>query len=304
MDSLILGSLAITSVGLGSWFAGTDDEEKPKDVLSESRIKFYPYISAATLIGMNLLIEGLGPQMVNFIFMFYFGLAGTTSVWFFLRSFVSKRFRKFKLFMFPQSHSIITEFVLPAHSVGFYESDAILYPIALFINIFYFRTRNTIANNIIAFCIAFNGVLSIRVDKFTSAAPLLWSLLIYDVFFVYSTDIMTSVAVSIEGPIKLQIRKEHGYSVLGLGDLVIPGIFLSVCSRFDTFIYKLLHRKSPYWIVGMIGYALSMAFTDIVCYLTKSGQPALLFITPAVTVPIVILAFIRKEHYAFLSFSG
>ncbi|KAK8894691.1 hypothetical protein M9Y10_023128 [Tritrichomonas musculus] len=305
LDSFILGSTAITAVGLGSYFAGVDDEETPKEVLSEKRIKSYPYLSALVLVTMNLLIEYLGPTTVNFIFAFYFALAGTNSIWFLLRCFIKhKSMRTHKLFMYPQSHTIMTEFVLPPHPVPFYLGDVVLYSIALSINIYYYMTRANWANNTIAFSIAFFAILSIRIEKFTAAAPFLWSLLIYDAFFVYSTDVMTNVAVNIQGPIKFQISTPNGYSVLGLGDLVIPGMFLSVCSRFDSFLKKLLHKRTPYWIIGMCGYAASMVLTDVVCYITKHGQPALLFITPAVTAPTVLMAFIRREHYVFLSFSG
>jgi minor histocompatibility antigen H13 len=115
---------------------------------------------------------------------------------------------------------------------------------------------------------------------------------------------MTKVAVNLDGPVKMVYRIRESDSVLGLGDIVLPGLFLSVCSRFDTFLRKLLKRRTPYWIVGMIGYTAAMILTDVVCHLTHSGQPALLFIVPCLTVPIVLLAFLRKEHYAFMSFSG
>lgn len=305
MDSAFLGSIATLAVGLGSYFAAVDDEDTIKEVLSESRIKMYPYLSGVVLVSMNLLFEFLGPQKVNFAFAFYFGLAGTNCIWFLLRTFIRfKKMRTHKLFMYPQSHTILTEFVLPSRPVPFYLGDILLYSFALSVNIYYFQTRATWANNLIAFSIAFFAILSIRIEKFTAAAPFLWSLLIYDVFFVYSTNVMSNVAINIQGPVKLIFTKDNGESVLGLGDLVIPGLFLSVCSRFDANIKKLLHKRSPYWIIGMIGYALSMLATDVVCYITERGQPALLFISPSVTIPIIITAFIRKEQYVFLSYSG
>ena len=49
---------------------------------------------------------------------------------------------------------------------------------------------------------------------------------------------MVTVATSIDAPIKLQFPKDLStdppkYSILGLGDIVIPGIFVSLCLRFD-----------------------------------------------------------------------
>lgn len=302
MDSLVLGCSAILAVGTSSYFAGVDTNKTPTDILSDKRIRAYPFYSALTLVSVNLLFEYFGAQTINFVLMFYFGLTGTNSIWFLLRTFTNVKSKQ--LFMYPASKSMITEFVLPPKPVPFCVFDILLYTVGLCINVVYYLTRNNIANNIIAFSIAFYAILSIRVEKFTSAAPFLWSLLIYDVFFVYTTDVMSSVASEIQGPVKFQISINGGLSILGLGDLVIPGIFISLCSRFDSFLYKLLGKRTPYWKVGMVGYSIALFFTDFICQMTQSGQPALLFITPAVTIPILVMAFLRKEHYAFLSFSG
>ena len=303
MDSLLLGFTAVGAVGLGSYFAASEYSDVSSEVLTSDRIKSYPFMAGATLISVNLMFEYFGADLVNFMFMFYFGLAGANSIWFLIRAFV--HLKSPKLFTFPYCKSILTEIVLPTNPVPFCVHDIPFYIIAVAINVFYFKTRSNIANDIIAFSIAFYAVLSIRVEKFTSAAPLLWSLLIYDVFFVYQTDVMTSVAMKIEGPVKLVMNVNgRGNSVLGLGDLVIPGIFISVCSRFDAFIKKVTGKKSPYWIIAMVCYTIAMGVTDYVCYKSQRGQPALLFITPLVTIPIVTCAIVRKEYRAFCSFSG
>jgi len=49
---------------------------------------------------------------------------------------------------------------------------------------------------------------------------------------------MVTVAKNIDAPIKLQFPRDlttvpPQYSILGLGDIVIPGIFVSLCLRFD-----------------------------------------------------------------------
>ena len=69
---------------------------------------------------------------------------------------------------------------------------------------------------------------------------LLILLFFYDIFFVFGTDVMLTVAKGIEGPIKLMFPKNYStaldkpqYSILGLGDIVIPGAFVSMCLRYD-----------------------------------------------------------------------
>ena len=71
-------------------------------------------------------------------------------------------------------------------------------------------------------------------------------LFFYDIFFVFGTDVMLTVAKSIDAPIKLLFPKNWGatppeFSLLGLGDIVIPGIFVSMCLRYD--IIKSLNSK-------------------------------------------------------------
>ena len=67
---------------------------------------------------------------------------------------------------------------------------------------------------------------------------LLIFLFFYDIFFVFGTDVMLTVAKSIDAPIKLLFQKNlkatpPEFSLLGLGDIVIPGIFIALCLRYD-----------------------------------------------------------------------
>jgi minor histocompatibility antigen H13 len=56
---------------------------------------------------------------------------------------------------------------------------------------------------------------------------LLWGLFFYDVFWVYGTDVMVTVAKNINAPIKILfpidlLSVPPKLSLLGLGDIVIP----------------------------------------------------------------------------------
>lgn len=82
---------------------------------------------------------------------------------------------------------------------------------------------------------------------------LLAGLFIYDVFWVFATDVMTSVAKGIDAPILLQFPQDiyrngwleaNKYSMLGLGDIVIPGIFIALLRRFDQRVGDVEKKKS------------------------------------------------------------
>jgi len=108
---------------------------------------------------------------------------------------------------------------------------------------------------------------------------LLWGLFFYDIFWVYGTDVMVTVALSIDAPIKLLFPfdlslEKPKWSILGLGDIVIPGIFVAMCLKYD--LDKVLESKdkimkTPYYNACMLGYALGILATYITLVLMESG---------------------------------
>merc|ERR1712178_396222 len=86
------------------------------------------------------------------------------------------------------------------------------------------------------FCL--QALQSLFIGNFKNGFILLTLLFFYDIFFVFGTDVMLTVAKGIDAPIKLIFPKDYSgekpqYSLLGLGDIVIPGIFVSLCLRYD-----------------------------------------------------------------------
>ena len=59
---------------------------------------------------------------------------------------------------------------------------------------------------------------------------------------------MLKVATSnvVEGPLKLLLPSGHGkfpFSILGLGDVAIPGLFAALMLRFDIFVKRTLQES-------------------------------------------------------------
>lgn len=74
--------------------------------------------------------------------------------------------------------------------------------------------------------------------NFKNGSIMLVGLFFYDIFFVFGTDVMLTVAKSIDAPIKILFPTDWSteppkFSLLGLGDIVIPGIFMAMCLRYD-----------------------------------------------------------------------
>jgi len=61
---------------------------------------------------------------------------------------------------------------------------------------------------------------------------------LYDIFWVFGTDVMVTVAKSFDAPVKLLFPKDifaeqYQFSMLGLGDIVLPGFLIAFLLRFD-----------------------------------------------------------------------
>ena len=56
----------------------------------------------------------------------------------------------------------------------------------------------------------------------------------YDVVFVFGSDVMMTVATNFDMPMKLLFPiKGKGYAMLGIGDIIVPGLLVSMCLRAD-----------------------------------------------------------------------
>lgn len=167
---------------------------------------------------------------------------------------------------------------------------------------------------------------------------LLTFLFFYDIFFVFGSDVMLTVAKNIDAPIKLLFPTEWGaidaetgepkpkFSLLGLGDIVIPGIFIALALRFD--IIKTLPKKAnemmdrgkadevldmirkhsvsapkTYFIGTIIGYFLAIIATVVVMLIFDHGQPALLYLVPGVLLSVVFISFAKGEFKMMWEFS-
>ena len=99
---------------------------------------------------------------------------------------------------------------------------------------------------------------------------------------------MVKVATSLDLPIKIVWPKsylfstERGFTMLGLGDIVIPGTFASLALRFDlsNSVHKTPHKpfEKPYFTVVLIAYVLGLITTISVMNIFNTGQPALLYL--------------------------
>ncbi|CAN1253869.1 Signal peptide peptidase-like 2 [Linum perenne] len=70
-----------------------------------------------------------------------------------------------------------------------------------------------------------------------------------------------------------------GYSIIGFGDILLPGLLVAFAIRYDWLVNKTL--RAGYFLYAMLAYGLGLLVTYIALNLMDGhGQPALLYIVP------------------------
>jgi hypothetical protein len=122
----------------------------------------------------------------------------------------------------------------------------------------YLLTKNWILNNLIALCLVYMFLQGISIPKLKIGALLFVVFMIYDIFWVFVSDyiftksVMVTVATSVDLPIKLcmphlgALPLKH-CSIIGLGDLIFPGLVMSYASN-----YGLKKSPSSYYVASII----------------------------------------------------
>ncbi|XP_045679591.1 signal peptide peptidase-like 2A isoform X2 [Phyllostomus hastatus] len=169
----------------------------------------------------------------------------------------------------------------------------------------------------IAFCL--NLIKTLKLPNFKSCVILLGLLLLYDVFFVFITPFITkngeSIMVELAAgpfgnneklPVVIKVPKLAYFSVmsvclmpvsiLGFGDIIVPGLLIAYCRRFDE---QTGSSSSIYYVSSTIAYAVGMILTFVVLVLMKKGQPALLYLVPCTLITASVVAWRRKEMKKF-----
>merc|ERR1719287_9436 len=138
----------------------------------------------------------------------------------------------------------------------------------------YISTKNWIVNNLFGCSFCLLGIRMISLSSIKVGAILLIGLFFYDVFWVFGSksvfgsNVMVSVATGVEAPIKLMFPRELGgcgtlkHSMLGLGDIVVPGLFIAFLAKWDAVkIGEKASKSFVYLNTVMVFYIMSLVTT-------------------------------------------
>ncbi|KAJ5484744.1 hypothetical protein N7539_004732 [Penicillium diatomitis] len=100
--------------------------------------------------------------------------------------------------------------------------------------------------NFLGFSFSYGTLQFMSPSTFWTGSLILSSLFFYDIYFVFFTPMMVTVATKLDVPIKLLFPRPpspgdesnvQSLAMLGLGDIVVPGMMIGLALRFDLFLY-------------------------------------------------------------------
>ncbi|KAJ0398831.1 hypothetical protein P43SY_004962 [Pythium insidiosum] len=285
--------------------------EKNEEVMKAEDAYMFPLLGSGVLFGLYVLFKIFDKDLVNLLLTSYFALIGAYS----LTEAFSPLIKD--LVFKGRSNGYKRKLKIPFYGVYDLELTHAWMLTFVFAAAFaaaWFKTKHFLLNNIFGISLSIKGIESLSLGSFKVGAILLSGLFFYDIFWVFGTDVMVTVATSFDAPIKLIFPREFAtatekakYSILGLGDIVIPGIFIALLLRYDAHRAQVTSTAQnfakPFFHVNLLFYVLGLVATVAVMFIFNAAQPALLYLVPACLGSALATALVRGELKDLLAYS-
>ncbi|GAA5967632.1 hypothetical protein JCM8115_007009 [Rhodotorula mucilaginosa] len=295
-----------------------EEEEETTERLTREDALWFPIVGSCVLLGLFLLFRFLDKRLLNRILGGYLALLAVVGLTRTLTRIVrsslgAKRYNKSSKWrlLLTRNKDEWLKISLTTYSLG-------AFAVALGVATAQMYTTHWVLVNVVALSFAYNAISLIALDSFITGSILLAGLFVYDVWWVFGSqhvfgdNVMVEVATSFDGPIKIVFPRNlaagRDFTLLGLGDIVLPGIFLALALRFD---YALARARSPaplrpranfakpYFMACFFAYILGLCVTMAMMHYFRAAQPALLYLSPACILAVALTALARGELNAF-----
>lgn len=267
-------------------------------------VYMFPLMASAMLFGIYCVVKYLSAEHLNLVVGSYFFVVGTLALTAILRPVVG---------MIPGSQLLLEEDLYhmkfnKGTMIYFECKFDLLHIVSLVISaafgVWYLLKKHWLANNLFGLAFSVNGIEMISLGSVKNGCILLSLLFFYDIFWVFGTDVMVMVAKNLDAPIKVLFPMDFlekgvfgsNFAMLGLGDIVLPGVFIALLLRYDLSKGEGSHF---YFYVAFASYILGLAVTIGILTVFNAAQPALLYLVPA-CVGIPLLVSLVKGDFASL----
>lgn len=333
--SLHLLTDACAIIYIGSYNSVLAESKEAGEQMETKDVYMFPVLGSIVLFSLYLIIKFVDKDMLNFLIRMAFVVFGTLVLAQKLSQFLSRLLpaeqvasltakkiefqvpfmkktgphppeqqqkEKEKEQQQPQQKEKEQEQPAEPYLVEVNALDAIGLLVALAVGYSYLKHNHWVTTNCFGIAFSIQGIELIGLGSYFNGAVFLIGLFVYDIFWVFGTGVMVTVAKNFDVPIKLLFPQMEASlvdgvllnrpSMLGLGDIVVPGIFVALMLRFD------LTQKSEtprYFHACLLGYFLGLATTVFVMFYFGAAQPALLYLSPACLGASLLLAVSRGE---------
>ncbi|KAF9167161.1 hypothetical protein DFQ27_007187 [Actinomortierella ambigua] len=298
----------------------SDEEDEVTETMSLEDAYMFPIFGSAVLFGLYLVFRYIDKSYVNYLITAYFSLLGVAAVTQVGVDIVSPLV-KLTGIKVDRWHLNLTKKGKEFYSARFTIIHMAMTVVSVLLTGYYTLTKNWIASNIFGMSFALNAIQLLALDSFKTGMILLSGLFVYDIFWVFGTEVMVSVAKNFDAPVKvifprlffgLPAGEAYQFAMLGLGDIVIPGVFVALCVRFDQHLAGTKNPNlgrskrfaKPYFTACFIAYVIGLATTMYVMHTFKAAQPALLYLSPACILSVLFMGAARgelKQVFAYTS---
>lgn len=274
--------------------AGTTEAMTKQDAMR------FPFIGSCVLFGFFLLFKFLPKDLVNKLLTAYFCLLGVFAL--------TGTLAPVAGLGMPRRVATLTAYFGTLPTIPFITDEPMRLELSvpemlagafgIRFCVWYVTEKHWLANNALGLAFSLQGIEFLTLESIQIGAILLVGLFFYDIFWVFFTPVMVTVAKSFDAPIKLLFPRGAlsdaaaaagvpPFSMLGLGDIVIPGIYVALILRMDhARIAQATLTNAPkpatYFPAVAFGYFAGLATTIVVMNVFQAAQPALLYIVPGI----------------------
>ncbi|CAH1393280.1 unnamed protein product [Nezara viridula] len=282
--------------------------EKP-ETMTQADAAMFPLIASAALFGLYIFFQIFSKDYINLLLTGYFFVLGVLALCHLVSPVISS--------LVPAAIPNLDFHLTFVRGKGQNKEHLIDYEFTTYdifclgcctvVGVWYLFKKHWIVNNLFGISFAISGVELLQLNNVVTGCILLCGLFFYDIFWVFGTNVMVTVAKSFEAPIKLvfpqdlleQGLKANNFAMLGLGDIVIPGIFIALLLRFDN---SLKRNTKLYFYASFVAYFLGLLATIFVMHQYKHAQPALLYLVPACLGTPLAIALLKGDISALFKY--
>ncbi|KAG0004915.1 hypothetical protein BGZ65_012405 [Modicella reniformis] len=304
---------------------GTDESEEdlPSELVSLRDACTLPVLGSVALYGLYLACTQCNKTYVNYVLTAYFGTMGALVT---TQAGVSTLTAIIGLLgiKIDDWHINLIRKSQDFYSARFTIVHLFMLAGSILLSGYYVATKDWVASNIFAINFALNAIQVFSLESFKTGLILLSGLSACDVLWSYNPEIMAIVTKNLDVPVKivfpqllfgLPAGQAFKFASIGLGDIVIPGLFAALCLRFDQHragsknpeLGQSTQFRKPYFTGCIVAYILGLGSMFFINHVTMSTLPALLYLGPACVFSMVLAAAVRgetEEVFKYISEEG